>query len=539
MKLRALYWQQLSLACLLVTTCCAQQNICIDSTSAPEEVSLALCPSAINKIAAGANITNFYYSKDTGRTWIHGLMHSPYGVWGDPCLLCDTAGNFYFIHLSTPANGSWLDRMVCQKSTDGGATWSDGSYAGLNPPKNQDKPGAAVDFTHSPYRNRIYLSWTQFDKYQSTEPTDSSRILFSYSADAGNSWATPVRLDNHGGDCLDGDNTVEGAVPCVGPEGEVYDAWAGPEGISFKKSMDGGKTWQPHATKVAQVIGGWDYDVKGIDRCNGMPITCCDISNSPHRGTIYISWSDQRNGSDNTDIWLVKSADEGETWGTPVRVNDDNSGRQQFMTWFTVDPVTGYLYSLFYDRREHSGDTTDVYLAVSTDGGNNFHNFRINDKSFVPTSSDFFGDYIDVAAYNNLVRPIWMQLNQHRLRIFTALINPGDLNWLLYTPNLPSPDNVSGEEAPDNSSIWFTFNLDDPQKVNLSVVNMWGKKVYTIYKNHPMEDGRHEYLLDIKKAHLRPAFMPISLKPKQATFIKRCWCIDATNRYMRPLIFEY
>jgi len=487
-----------------VSTSFAQQNICIDSTNAPEELSLALNPAALNKIAAGSNITNFYNSADTGRTWNHGTIKSPYGVYGDPTLTCDTAGNFYFIHLSSPTDGSWLDRMVCQKSTDGGISWSDGSYAGLNHTKNEDKPGVVVDFSHSQYRNHIYLSWTQFDKYESHIPTDSSHILFSRSEDAGISWSDPIRLDNKGGDCLDGDFTDEGAIPCVGPEGELYDTWGGPNGLVFKKSLDGGKTWSANEKKIASIIGGWDYDVTGIDRCNGLPMMCCDLSNGPYRGTIYVSWSDQRNGSSNTDIWLIRSADKGETWTKPMKINDDNSRRQQFMTWLSIDPVTGYLYSLFYDRREHSGDTTDVYLAVSKDGGNNFHNFRINDRSFVPTANDFFGDYVDVAAYNNIVRPMWMQLNKHRLKMYTAIINPGDLDWMLYTPPGPRTENSNCETARENESVWFTFELERPERINLSVVDAQGKMVYSIYNNKLIKFGKHEYLLDAKSAHISP-----------------------------------
>ncbi len=506
--------------CLCSATCLAQKNICIDSTNDPEEVSLAFSPSSLGKIVAGSNITNFYNSKDTGNTWNHGIMKSSFGVYGDPLLLCDTAGTFYFIHLSSPPDGGWIDRMVCQKSTDGGITWSSGTYAGLNPPKNEDKPGAIVDLTHSQYRNHIYLSWTEFDKYASHKPTDSSRILFSQSDDTGATWTKPLRLDNFGGDCLDGDNTDEGAVPCVGPEGEVYDAWAGPEGILFKKSLDGGKTWSPKETKVTTIIGGWDYDIHGIDRCNGLPVICCDISEGPYKGTIYISWSDQRNGSDNTDIWFVRSTDKGETWSKPMRINNDESNSQQFMTWLTIDPVTGYLYSLFYDRREHKGDTTDVYLAVSKDGGNNFYNFRINDNSFVPTASDFFGDYVDVAAYNNTIRPIWMQLDNHKLKVFTAILDPGDLDWMLYTPKGPRVSNSSCEVAANNSSIWFSYNLYDPERVSLSIIDMRGNKVMNVYPDRLMKEGNHEYLLDIKKTSLKPGVYCYKLEKKSGDIYK-------------------
>ena len=66
----------------------------------------------------------------------------------------------------------------------------------------------------------------EFDKYESDDPADSSHILFVNSIDGGTTWSTPLRLDEKGGDCRDDDSTVEGAVPAIGPNGEVYVAWA-------------------------------------------------------------------------------------------------------------------------------------------------------------------------------------------------------------------------------------------------------------------------------------------------------------------------
>ena len=59
-----------------------------------------------------------------------------------------------------------------------------------------------------------------------------------------------------------------------------------------------------------------------------MPVTACDLSSSPYKGTIYVHFSDIRNGERDVDIFLVKSTDNGNTWSKIKRVNDD-SGRQQ------------------------------------------------------------------------------------------------------------------------------------------------------------------------------------------------------------------
>lgn len=522
MNCKFLCFLQIFFLYLLCTNVYGQKNICLDSINDPEEVSLAISPKNPAIIVAGANITLFYYSHDTGRTWNGGYMKSPYGVWGDPIVLSDTAGNFYFFHLSTPANGHWIDRMVCQKSVDSGKTWSDGTYTGLNGAKNQDKPGCTIDLNHeSPYSNRLYITWTQFDHYKSLNPNDSSRILFSCSADGAATWSTPVRIDSHAGDCYDGDNTVEGAIPATGPDGQLYVAWAGPEGLVFNKSLDGGKTWLKHEIKIGPVIGGWDYYISGIDRCDGLPVTTCDVSHGPYRGTIYVNWSDQRNGLDNTDVWMVKSTDEGKTWSKPIRVNDDKGSHQQFMSWLTIDQANGYLYCLFYDRRNHRGDTTDVYLAVSRDGGNSFTDFRINDHSFVPTAIDFFGDYITVKAQNGIIRPMWMQLNNHKLSIWTALLNQSDLDWATYKRMAGAPaENAPLEKASENESLWFPYVLDSGQNINLSIVDMWGHTVQQLYTNKHLGAGRHEYVLDLAKYSIPPGIYAYKLSTNNGSIYK-------------------
>ena len=165
---------------------------------------------------------------------------------------------------------------------------------GLNGTKAQDKHWSAIDRTN----NNIYVTWTQFDNYGSSNPLDSTIIRFSKSLNGGQTWSPAKRINRVAGDCIDGDNTVEGAVPCVGPNGEIYVSWAGPVGLVFNRSLDQGETWMDTNVFVSDIPGGWDYSIPGISRANGLPVTCCDLSNGPYRGTIYINWSDQRNGYD-------------------------------------------------------------------------------------------------------------------------------------------------------------------------------------------------------------------------------------------------
>lgn len=391
------------------------QNILISSSNNPNEPSIKIDPKNPSIIVAATNLNNYYFSNDTGRTWSSNTLSSSFGVWGDPVIDVDTAGNFYYFHLSNPSSGNWIDRIVCQKSADNGQTWSNGTYTGLNNTKAQDKHWSVIDRSN----NNIYLTWTEFDEYGSSNINDSSRILFSKSLDGGNTWSPALKINEISGDCVDSDNTVEGATPAIGPNGEIYVAWTGPAGLVFDRSLDGGNTWLLNDIMIDSQASDWDFDVPGIYRSNGLPVLKCDLSGGPNHGTLYINWSDQRNGINNTDVFLSKSTDGGNTWSPAAKVNTDNTARHQFLTWMDIDQSNGYLHFIFYDRRNYSNNQTDVFLAYSKDGGQTFKNEIVSESSFTPNAGVFFGDYNNISVHNNIVRPIWTRLQGGALSIWT------------------------------------------------------------------------------------------------------------------------
>lgn len=421
-RIKILTFISIAALCLNCENIFAQhKNIKISGKNDPEETTICIDPKKPNIIVAAANTENYYFSSDTGKTWRDGSLESSFGVWGDPCLLVDSLGNFYYFHLSKMKGGNPYDRLVCQKSFNKGIDWNNGTYLGLNTDLSQDKEWAAID----PKSNYIYVLWTEQKKPNGRAQTKTiTDINLSVSKDLGKTWSAGKKINEKSGPDFDSWKSVIGAMPTIGPKGQVYATWVSTEGILFDKSLDSGKTWMEKDIKVSPLNNKWSISVSGMYRCYVFPIIACDVSNSPDKGSIYMTWADKKKESGDADIYFSKSTDEGITWSAPKKVNNDSTSAQQYHPWITVDPINGNIYMVWYDRRNHKDEKTDVYMARSIDGGKTFVNFKVSERSFTPKSYTFMGDYIGVAAYNNIVRPIWTAVDDHgTLSAWTAIIN--------------------------------------------------------------------------------------------------------------------
>jgi len=421
----------------------AQQVVPITDPAAinPAEVSIAINPkNPDNMVAASFQIgrppapragSSHYVTFDGGKTWKTVPTPNPSNlVQGDDVVVFSSDGVAYHVHLSF--EGIRLARptraesgMIINVSKDGGNTWTGGTAA-INHINSvtpfEDKPGVVVDNAPgSNAKGNVYLAWTRFDVYGSNNPEHHSQIYFTRSTDQGQTFSMPFRISDTGGDCVDSDNTVEGAVPAVGPRGEIYVVWAGPLGLVLDKSNDGGLTFGKDKV-IGDIPGGWDFSIDGLARANGMPVTGVDLSDGPNKGTLYVNWIDARNGD--PDVFVMSSRNGGDTWSKPVRVNDDpvKNGRAQFFTWMAVDPADGSINVVFYDRRDGSGTQTGVTLARSVDGGKSFVNHKIDLPLFAMNSRVFFGDYGSISAYQGRVVPVFMHfVNEGSLAISVAL----------------------------------------------------------------------------------------------------------------------
>ncbi len=408
------------------------KNIKLDEQSESDfvcEPSIAVNPRNPKNIVAASVLNNIYFTKDGGATWQKRKVESSFGVYGDPALIADGSGTFYFFHLSDPTHGKGgydsekLDRMVVQISYDGGDTWSDGEFVGLHHPKDQDKEWPAIDA-----KGNLVLTWTEFDKYGDTDPGCKSRILMSRSKN-GKKWSDPITISQTEGDCLDNDNTVMGAVPAFGPDGKIFVAWSFSNKIYMDRSYDG-EMWLSNDLPLADQVHGWDLTIPGHDRCNGLPVIATDRSKSSYKGFLYLIWADQRNGENDTDVWLTRTANFGDNWSTPVKIDNDTSGKHQYLPWLTVDQTTGNVYVLYYDRKAYDDIQTDVWLAWSKDGGASFRNLKISETPFVPDATKFFGDYTNISAAQGIITPVWTRMDKGKTSVWTAVIKQEELDKL-------------------------------------------------------------------------------------------------------------
>jgi Neuraminidase (sialidase) len=104
-----------------------------------------------------------------------------------------------------------------------------------------------------------------------------------------------------------------------------------------------------------------------------------DATGGQFNNRIYLVYTDRITlNTNDTDIWMRTSTDDGTTWSAPVRVNDDATTNSQFLPYVALDPTTGTVGVSFHDCRNDDGvngtnnipnDDAEYYGTFSTDGG--------------------------------------------------------------------------------------------------------------------------------------------------------------------------
>ena len=310
---------------------------------------------------------------------------------GDMSVSFDSSGEAYALCMAfdrgaTSESGSGQSAFFLFRSHDGGASWSfpgDLVRGSVTSATFEDKPYMTIDSNpNSPYRDRIYVSWTEFSSL-------GSPIFFSYSSDHGRTWHTdktinvandrklcPVQFaKNSGKGACDSNQFSE---PIVGPYGDVFVVFdnynncagalrrfgfncSGPKGdnhnqILIFKSGNGGRTFVG-PTKVADFYDAPDcFAYTGQDQFRGCFPTAPLSQRSIFRAANYPTGVVRTKGEIVIDFGSYINAH-----SNPRRGNCVPNG------------LSGTTFlNLYNGAGKVNGCNNDIVRSVSLDGGRTF-----------------------------------------------------------------------------------------------------------------------------------------------------------------------
>jgi len=333
---------------------------------AANEPSLAVDPTDPRRMAIGWRqfdtvLSNFRqggwaYTEDGGKSWTFAGVLEPapdVEFASDPVLDADSQGNFYYYSLQSERGpGEWACYLY--KSFDGGLSWPQEVYA-----FGGDKQWMTIDRSGGVGDGHFYAWWSSY--YTCCDGQ------FTRSTDGGLNFLSPIWIP---GDPMWGTLTV-------GPDGEVfvggYDFWSSEFVVARSSNAQyAGATPTFDIGKQVELGGSWSgHAGPNPGGLLGQVWIACDHSEGPSRGNVYMLCSVDPPGSDPLDVKFARSTDGGNTWSSPIRINDDPQGSHRYQ-WFSALAVApnGRIDVIWNDTRSSlADDVSELYYACSTDEG--------------------------------------------------------------------------------------------------------------------------------------------------------------------------
>ncbi len=482
------------------------------------EPSISMNPEDPDDIWLAFNNNKVFHTLNRGENWLPIKIDPPQGFYGDPVIYRSTNGQTYLAHLAKNKDKPYpqsFDCIVFERSTNGVEFHSKG--IGQNG-KMQDKPWFTIDeWPESPFKNNIYLSWTEFDAYGSENPKDSSRIRFAYSDNLGASFYAPVRINDVSGDAKDGSQTAEGATVGVFKDGSLLCTWSRNDTLWYDISTDGGRNWGPDRV-LAATKGGWNIEpMKGMMRANGMPFVCTD-----KKGTLYVVYAAQSAQGD-WDIYYQTASNPQGGFGKPIKINDDLGNADQVFPYAAMDRNTGMPRVIWYDMRASpSGRFCQIYTAELGLLGPTANYCMSKEPIALVGKNRFYGDYISfstakggggmaaVTAFDDRTHKIVIQLLEwsgkrikKQKQAPVLMINPcEDMDSVLFLVNMPKETS-------------FTFEVKSGPKI-------YAQQIYEAYDKNGFKADEFQEIF-IHKNRLPSGVYNVIIRRNKKAIKKRYW----------------
>jgi hypothetical protein len=433
-----------------------------DTAGAPQnETAIAVDPNNPSRLVAGANdyaprawsctvngtpcsalgeaYSGTYFSNNGGRTWccnssdpqhlgtlipgINYLGGGQYDAGGDPAVAFDSQGNVYYAGLgfdrTAPPNTVAVNKGTFDNS--GNLTWSAPTFINptIVPSTLNDKEWINADANpSSPFRDRVYVSWTRYKFNAHYGYYVQSPIFFVYSTDGGKTFTKPESIV---GNVL----YDQGSRLIVASDGTVYVIFNGSTRLAalsstyIVKSTDGGVTFGK-PVKIADVqfaipIANAEF------RDDSFPAGAA----APN-GDLYVAWTSlmsdvgglcptETNTGCHEAAVYSKSTDGGATWSAPVPIFPALDASTQAAVGYPVTQPDGSTLDAPAARRV---DTQWPGVAVSPSGRVYMSAYAADTVSPWQTCAsappppvsriecDTLGNYIDNARLNYYVTNI-------------------------------------------------------------------------------------------------------------------------------------
>jgi hypothetical protein len=359
------------------------------------------------------------------------------------------------------------------RSTNSGVTWRDTLFI------PQAASGSGVDYPKIDQRG--------------------PNLLVGYYNTSGNGYEGVCRSTNWGttwntSQAYVSNATGQGDCPrfSVAPSTYAYYMWGQPASwqpstIWFNRSTDLGATW------------GTPTQILALSMSSHFPSTRIShtfpVMDPAPNGNIYAVVQDMLQGN-GWDVAFIKSTNNGTTWSTPVRVNDDVStpNADQLEPWPEVD-FRGNIHVFWIDNRNYYSSNTyacDVYYSYSTNQGATWStNERVNDISPISTRSGDFarmGDYQVIDTDSTRVYCQWTQCNAQGTagsdftssRILPSGVEekPTGNPWV--THRVDGLELAQSRPNPVVRGTELAFELENPAQASLRIYDLSGKLVRTL-----------------------------------------------------------
>ncbi len=326
--------------------------------------------------ALGDGYSGTYFSNDGGGTWcctssdpthlgtlipgVERLTGGPYDAGGDPALAFDSRGVVYYAGLGFDRASAPNTVTVSRGTFNGSGQLSWGAPTFVNattsPSIFNDKEWIAADANSgSPFRDRVYLTWTRFVFNARNGAYVQSPIFFASSSDGGHTFTAPTNITGPV-------KYDQGSRPVVGPDGSLYVFFEGATRLAtldstyVVKSTDGGASWgKPKAISTlvdSNVLRDTDFRVNSFPAAAAAP-----------NGDLYATWTTMMGGA--STAVFSKSTNGGATWTEPSRVFQ--AGNRSAVGYPVTQPDGGELLN----APQPTGPVEDIFPAV--DVGSNGH----------------------------------------------------------------------------------------------------------------------------------------------------------------------